>query len=129
MIALLGVSLLIWSRRIGKIGLGLDGYLTILALAMTVALIAQTTWAIVDEGQDDHEAEISRTKFALVIRSLLVNQTLWGLVNTLVRMSAILFLKRIFALKWPVRSLLILSILYGLVVFLEIFPWQWIGSL
>lgn len=68
MIALLGVSLLIWSRRIGKIGLGLDGYLTILALAMTVALIAQTTWAIVDEGQDDHEAEISRTKFALVIR-------------------------------------------------------------
>lgn len=123
MIALLGVSLLIWSRRIGKIGLGLDGYLTILALAMTVALIAQTTWAIVDEGQDDHEAEISRTKFALVIRSLLVNQTLWGLVNTLIRMSAIFFLKRIFghALKWSVRSLLILSILYGLVVFLEIF--------
>ena len=65
-IALLGVSLSIWSRRI--IGLGLDTYLTILALATTMALIAQTTWAIVDEGQDSHETEISKTKFALVVR-------------------------------------------------------------
>ena len=67
-IALLGVSLLIWSRRKKKMGLGLDAYLTTLALATTIALIAQTTWAIVDEGQDNHEAEISRTKFALVVR-------------------------------------------------------------
>ena len=68
MIALLGVSLLIWSRRIKKIGLSLDTYLTILALAITIALVAQTTWAIVDEGQDSHEAEISKTEFALVVK-------------------------------------------------------------
>ncbi len=67
-IALLGVSLLIWSRRKKKFGLGLDAYLTTLALATTIALIAQTTRAIVDEGQDSHEAEISRTRFALVVR-------------------------------------------------------------
>lgn len=48
--------------------LGRDDYLTIIALAMTIALIAQTTWAIVDEGQDDHEGEVSKTKFALVVR-------------------------------------------------------------
>ena len=66
--ALLGVSLLIWSRRIKKIRLGPDGYLTTLALVTTIALIAQTTWAIVCEGQGDHEAEVSRTKFALVVR-------------------------------------------------------------
>ncbi|KAF6238907.1 hypothetical protein HO173_002779 [Letharia columbiana] len=69
-VALLGVSLLIWARRNTKIGLGLDDYLTVLALATTIALVAQTTWAIADEGQDDHEAEISRTKFAVVVRSL-----------------------------------------------------------
>lgn len=67
-IALLGVSLLIWSRRIKKIGLGLDGYLTTLALLTTMALMVQTTWAIVVEGQDNHEAEVKGTKFTLVVR-------------------------------------------------------------
>ena len=67
-IALLGGSLLVWARRIQKRRLGLDDYLTLLALATTVALIAQTTWAIVDESQDNHEAEVSKTKFALVVR-------------------------------------------------------------
>ena len=67
-VALLSVSLLIWSRRIKKVGFGLDNYFTILALVTTIALMAQTTWAIVCEGQDDHEAEISRTRFPLVVR-------------------------------------------------------------
>ena len=66
-IALLSASLLLWARRIRR-HLGLDDYLTLLALATTVALIAQTTWAIVDEGQDKHEAEVSKGKFALVVR-------------------------------------------------------------
>lgn len=68
MIALLGVSLLVWSRRILDICLGLDGYLTILALVTTIALIAQTTCAIVNEGQDNHEAEVKSTKFSSVVR-------------------------------------------------------------
>ena len=66
-IALLSVSLLLWARRIRR-HLGLDDYLTLLALATTVALIAQTTWAIVDEGQDKHEAEVSKEKIGLVVR-------------------------------------------------------------
>lgn len=67
-IALLGVSLLLWVRLRIQRSIGLDEYLTMFALAATIAPIAQTTWAIVDEGQDDHEAEVSRTKFALVVR-------------------------------------------------------------
>lgn len=66
-IALLSASLLLWARRIRRHLFGLDDYLTFLALATTVALIAQTTWAIVDEGQDNHEAEVPKTKFALVV--------------------------------------------------------------
>lgn len=66
-IALLGVSLLLVSVRSRNI-IGLHDYLTILALITTIALVAQTTWAIADEGQDDHEAEISSTKFGLVVR-------------------------------------------------------------
>ena len=66
-IALLSASLLLWDRRI-RIYFGLDDYLTLPALATTVALIAQTTWAIVDEGQDNHEAEVSKEKLGLVVR-------------------------------------------------------------
>ena len=141
-IAFLGACLLVWARRIQKRRLGLDDYLTLLALATTVALIVQTTWAIVDEGQDNHEAEVSKTKFALLVRvglfgmalllsylrnrqSLLVNQTLWGVANTLIRTSAILFFKKVFESRRSAsiiaQSLLVMSILYGLVVFLEVF--------
>ena len=75
-IALLCVSLLLWTRRIREIHLALDDYLTLLALATTVALIAQTTWAIVDEGQDKHEAEVLKTEFALVVRVGLLGKAL-----------------------------------------------------
>lgn len=67
-IALLGVILLLWNRRIRKVGLGLGDYLTILALATTIALAAQTTWAIGDEGQDQHQAELSSKKLAVIVR-------------------------------------------------------------
>ena len=59
------------------------------------------------------------------MQSLLVSQTLWGLVNTFIRMSAILFIGRVFGrargMLLIIRLLLVLSILYGLVVFLEVF--------
>ena len=66
-IASLSVILLFWFRRIRKI-LGLGDYLTILALVTTTALAAQTTWAIVDEGQDQHQAKLSSKKVAVVVR-------------------------------------------------------------
>ncbi len=66
--ALLGVSLLFWSRRIKRIDFGLDGFLTTLALMTSIVLMAQTTWAIVLEDEDDHEAEVSRQKFASVVK-------------------------------------------------------------
>lgn len=67
-IALLSVSLMLWHLRLLERGLGSDNYLTILALAITIGLVAQTTWAIVDEGQASHEAEVPKKKFALVVR-------------------------------------------------------------
>lgn len=81
-IALLGVSLMVWSRCIQKVNLGSDDYMTLLALATTTALAAQTTWAIVDEGQDHHEAEVKKTKFALVIRVCLLVHGFNTCINT-----------------------------------------------
>ena len=67
-VALLAVSLLIWARVIILRNFGLDDCLTIIALATTIGLVAQTTWAIVCEGQDNHETEVSSSKFELVVR-------------------------------------------------------------
>lgn len=58
-------------------------------------------------------------------QSLLVNETLWGLVNTFIRIRAALFIMKLFGSFTKVifiaRLIIILSILYGLVVVLEIF--------
>ena len=67
-LALIGVIIVFWFRRIRKMGLDLGDYLIILALATTTALVAQTTWAIVDEGQDQHQAELSNKKVTVVVR-------------------------------------------------------------
>lgn len=71
-VALLAVGLLLWSKKPhlthGGLIDDLPDHLTILALVVNIALTAQTTWAIVDEGMDNHETEIQRSKFTLVIR-------------------------------------------------------------
>lgn len=71
-IALIGVSVMVWHRLwhrpIINRGLGSDSYLTLLALAMNIALVGQTTWAIVDESQASHETEVPQKKFALAVR-------------------------------------------------------------
>ena len=66
--ALIGVSLVLWWLRATNRRIGSDQYITVLALMTSLVLMAQTTWAIVDEGQDDHELEISKTRLALVVR-------------------------------------------------------------
>jgi hypothetical protein len=58
-------------------------------------------------------------------QSLLVNETLWGLVNTFIRVSAALFIIKVFGgfvkVMFIAKLIIILSILYGIVVILEIF--------
>ena len=67
-IALLGVSIHVW-RKITQLRIfSWDDCLMILALMTTIALVAQTTWAIVCEGQDNHEAEVPSSKFELIVR-------------------------------------------------------------
>ena len=66
-IALVLVAFVLWFR-IRSRSLRFDDCLTSLALVMSIALIAQTTWAIVDEGQDGHEVDLSNRNFALLVR-------------------------------------------------------------
>ena len=67
-IAFLTVGLLIWSRRIVRRKLGVDDYLTIVAFWVSVALVAETTWAIVDEGVDRKLGGFSRQQRDAIIK-------------------------------------------------------------
>ncbi|MCJ1389190.1 hypothetical protein MMC18_002045 [Xylographa bjoerkii] len=121
----MAVSLMLWARRLCNTNLEADDYILIVAYVITVILVGQITWAIIDGGQGRHVADVPRTQLALVASSLLANETLWSLVNTLIRISVLLFISRVFS---PIRllriwsySLIVLSVLYGMVSVLEIF--------
>ncbi|MCJ1295696.1 hypothetical protein MMC34_007260 [Xylographa carneopallida] len=116
-LATIAVSLMIWARRLCLVRLGADDYILITAYIMTIVLVAQTTWAIIDEGQGQHVADVPRTQLALIASSLLAEETLWGIVNTLLRISVLLFTKRLFGVirhvRYLLNGLIVLSLLLG----------------
>ena len=67
-IAVAAFSLTLWAKEKRGGGVGYDDYPTVLALAATIALVSQTTWAIIIEAKDKHETELSKTMSALVVR-------------------------------------------------------------
>ena len=91
-----------------------------------------------DEGQGHHIEDESSTEVGLVVKvsysigwakalltsmqSLWINEVLWSIVNTLLRVSVSLSLLSLFGVAYArpiIVTLLILSILYGLAAFLE----------
>ncbi|KAI0863360.1 hypothetical protein F4860DRAFT_469656 [Xylaria cubensis] len=96
-LALLSVILYIWSRGVDRTPPHhLDDILLYLSFLLSLALMSVTTWAVVVEGQGRHQSDESRSQFELVAKSLLINELLWGVVNTFLRIGAILVLRRVF---------------------------------
>ena len=54
------------TRRLHKTYLEADDYILIVAYVITVILVGQITWAIVDDGQGKHIADVPRTQLALI---------------------------------------------------------------
>ncbi|KAI8628165.1 hypothetical protein F5Y19DRAFT_486200 [Xylariaceae sp. FL1651] len=71
-------------------------FVIIAAFLIALALVAQTLWAVLDEGQGQHASRVSQTHFNLIAKSLLVHEELWALVNTLIRVTACVFLIKVF---------------------------------
>ncbi|CAG8979688.1 hypothetical protein HYALB_00003919 [Hymenoscyphus albidus] len=119
-LAIFAVALQVWGsvRRGSSIG---GDILLVLATIISVGLVSHITWAIVRENFGKHDADNPGNKISFIARSLLINQTLWGLVNTLIRVNAIVFKQKTLLLRWPAWTLLVLSILYGVVLILEVF--------
>ncbi|KAI0117884.1 hypothetical protein GGR51DRAFT_270179 [Nemania sp. FL0031] len=91
-LALVSVILYIWSR--GHLKVSVDDILLYLSFLISLVLMSVTTWAVVVQGQGQHESSESRSQFELVAKSLLINEILWGIVNTFMRVGAILFTRR-----------------------------------
>ncbi|KAI3317552.1 hypothetical protein HD806DRAFT_514370 [Xylariaceae sp. AK1471] len=96
-LALLSVLVYIWSRRVtGTLLYCLEDILLYISFLLSLALMSLTTWAVVVEGQGQHQPAESRSNLELIAKSLLINEVLWGIVNTFLRIGAILFIRRIF---------------------------------
>ncbi|KAI1739393.1 hypothetical protein F4680DRAFT_146047 [Xylaria scruposa] len=97
--------LCIWSKFVERRPLHhLDDILLYLSFLLSLALMSVTTWAVVVEGQGRHQSDESRSQFELVAKSLLINEVLWGIVNTFLRIGAILFIRRIFTESTLIRK-------------------------
>lgn len=62
------VSLYLWVRVHLLRHRGLDDFLIVVATAISFALLIQTTWATVHEGQGRHVQDESPTEIAMVVK-------------------------------------------------------------
>ena len=69
-VAILAVGALVWSRRATGVGLKTDDYTLFVAFVITLVMVVQTTWAIIDESQDKHAVDMSKTQLTLAFRVL-----------------------------------------------------------
>jgi len=67
-VAMLAIGLLVWSRKIQRRNLGRKDFIIFVAFAITIVLVVQTTWAIVDDGDDKNVGELSYKERALIVR-------------------------------------------------------------
>ncbi|KAK0631125.1 hypothetical protein B0T17DRAFT_241109 [Bombardia bombarda] len=121
-ITLLCVSAHLFTRLSRSIKSSIDDYLLYISFILSLALMAFTTYSVAIQGQGRHLADESRSQIEGAAESLLVNEILWSLVNTFMRLAAISFLSRIFAggitRSWPwlVWLLSCTSVAYGITV-------------
>ncbi|OTB11397.1 hypothetical protein K445DRAFT_370250 [Daldinia sp. EC12] len=80
-----------------------DDFSIFIAFIITLALICQITWAVIDEGQGQHMSDVTRSQFEMTAKSLLANEALWALINVFVRLSALGSIATIFHTHRPVR--------------------------
>ncbi|KAI3572844.1 hypothetical protein IWW34DRAFT_707831 [Fusarium oxysporum f. sp. albedinis] len=107
-------------RRCQRLSFRWDDIITLLGFVVSVALVGQVTWAVVNEGQGQHLANFPQSHFNILVKSLFANEILWSLVNTLMRLSTLLFLYRIFQFhaRTPRHITLSLTLLHGIATIL-----------
>ncbi|KAF2794523.1 hypothetical protein K505DRAFT_241944 [Melanomma pulvis-pyrius CBS 109.77] len=103
-------------------------YLNLLAFLIGLLLVVQTTWAVVAEGEGNSQFNLTNHQVSLIAKSILVNEVLWTLANTLLRVSTCLSTLQLFCfgginryvrvLSW---ALICLSVTHGTTSIVELF--------
>ena len=78
-------------------------WVTTVTFVSSLALVCQTTWAVVDEGQGDHFTNETQAQFELVAKSLTANEVVWTLNSALLRCTAVGLLLRLFTVAINLR--------------------------
>ncbi|KAI8941682.1 hypothetical protein NX059_002893 [Plenodomus lindquistii] len=110
--------------RIRRGSASFDDFCVWLALFIGIILVAQTTWAIVDEGSGKHQSDLTEQNIAAIAKSVIVNEVLWSFCGALLRISGCCILRKIFGvfsvLKWIITAILCLSVVHGIASVLEV---------
>ncbi|KAI0840098.1 hypothetical protein F5Y06DRAFT_248107 [Hypoxylon sp. FL0890] len=121
-LALLSLAIHGYMRLNNPNRFSLEDFSTSLAVIITLALVGQITWAVVDEGQGQHVSDVTQSQFELTAKSLLVSEALWALVNTFIRLSALILLHKVFSAtavnRFQSLFLISVSILHGVAALL-----------
>ncbi|KAF1957944.1 hypothetical protein CC80DRAFT_491267 [Byssothecium circinans] len=98
-------------------------WLNFAAITIGIVLIAQNTHANLIEGQAKHQSDLSLSRIDILAKSITIHEALWSTVNTLIRISACLALRRIFFIPGEGKRALVvmsISILHGLASILDL---------
>ncbi|KAI1110700.1 hypothetical protein F5Y14DRAFT_428075 [Nemania sp. NC0429] len=100
-LALLSVILYMWSKTVRDMSVieSFDDILLYLSFILALALMCLTTWAVLVEGQGRHQSAESRSQIERIAKSLLINEILWSIVNTFLRIAAIRFIRKLCAIS------------------------------
>lgn len=139
----------VYFRRIIKNSFRWDDMITLCAFILSLALVGQITWAVIDGGQGQHVSNVTKGHFGIMAKvcwsfamirncktdfwltyrvraqSLLANEVLWSLENTLMRISALLFLLRLFRFSAAyviLQGTILLTTMHGIAaIFVAVF--------
>ncbi|OTB07850.1 hypothetical protein M426DRAFT_267084 [Hypoxylon sp. CI-4A] len=105
-LAIMAIIVHIYTFMTSARKVSLEDFSTLVAFVITLGLVGQITWAVVDEGQANGSWK----------------KALWALVNTLIRLSALISLHRICGMMKTVRFLSVIlmsiSIAHGIAALL-----------
>ncbi|KAG8164457.1 hypothetical protein KVR01_006375 [Diaporthe batatas] len=76
-----------------------DDILLLISFIIGLVLVSLSTWGILDEGQAEHQQNVSDSHLERAAKSLLVAEALWTMVTGLLRIAACLMAYRIFSVS------------------------------
>ncbi|KAK2606577.1 hypothetical protein N8I77_005317 [Diaporthe amygdali] len=88
-----------------------DDILILVSFIVGIGLVSLSTWAILDEGQGEHQQSVPESQLERAAKSILVAEAIWTLVTGLLRIAACLLIHSIFSFPTARRSAIVIMVL------------------